>query len=53
MKLSKIKESNPQLLCECCFKQNCNRNCIWLIKFCRWINKKLYNYKNQIKDIKL
>jgi hypothetical protein len=36
-----VKPSNPQLLCEACFKENCSGNCIWLIKFYRWIKKTL------------
>jgi hypothetical protein len=36
-----VKPSNPQLLCEACFKENCGGNCIWLIKFYRWIKNKL------------
>jgi hypothetical protein len=41
-KSSEVKKSSPKLLCEACYKENCGGNCIWIIKFYRWIKKKVF-----------
>ena len=38
---SKITVKEPLMLCEACSRQGCNGNCIFIIRFFRWIKTKL------------
>jgi hypothetical protein len=37
---SKVIKREPLMLCEACFKENCNGNCILIIRVVRWVKRK-------------
>ena len=53
---SKIIAIKPLMLCEACFKENCNGNCILLVRILRKIKSKFkpktnkYEYRSKRND---